>query len=177
MEFALAIVIGLMFAGGTYMILRPNFIRIVMGLGLYSNAANLLMIACGGYAKDKLPPFVVEGVPAGGVMDPLPPDIILTAIVISFATGALLLIVSYRVYLDHGTDDPQMLPNQEEEEGAAVRGPGPCEREADTRGDDDTDLDQIEAQVRSVADGVKDLDSQIQNQKHEPAIATPRVSA
>ena len=116
MELALAIVIGLMFACGTYMILRPNLIRMVMGFGLYSNAANLLMIACGGYASDKLPPFLVDGVAASRMMDPLPPDIILTAIVISFATGALLLIVSYRVYLDHGTDDPQKLPNHEDEE-------------------------------------------------------------
>jgi hypothetical protein len=43
-------------------------------------------------------------------MDPLPPDIILTAIVISFAVGALMLIICYRVYLDHGTDNPQELP-------------------------------------------------------------------
>jgi hypothetical protein len=43
-------------------------------------------------------------------MDPLPPDIILTAIVISFAVGALMLIICYRVYLDSGTDNPQELP-------------------------------------------------------------------
>jgi multisubunit Na+/H+ antiporter MnhC subunit len=43
-------------------------------------------------------------------MDPLPPDIILTAIVINFAVGALLLTVCYRVYVDHGTDDPEELP-------------------------------------------------------------------
>jgi multisubunit Na+/H+ antiporter MnhC subunit len=42
-------------------------------------------------------------------MDPLPPDIILTAIVISFAVGALLLTISYRVYVDHSTDNPELL--------------------------------------------------------------------
>ena len=42
-------------------------------------------------------------------MDPLPPDIILTAIVISFAVGALLLTLCYCVYLDHGTDNPEKL--------------------------------------------------------------------
>jgi hypothetical protein len=47
-------------------------------------------------------------------MDPLPPDIILTAIVISFAVGALMLIICYRVYQDHGTDDPQRLPTDDE---------------------------------------------------------------
>jgi multicomponent Na+:H+ antiporter subunit C len=108
MEFVMAVVIGVMFAAGTYMILRPSLIRIVMGFGLYSNAANLLLITCGGYSADWESPFIAQG--SGTLMDPLPPDIILTAIVISFAVGALLLTVSYRVYLDHDTDDPEKLP-------------------------------------------------------------------
>jgi len=104
----MALVIGSMFAAGTYMILRPSLIRVVLGFGLYSNAANLLLIACGGYSDALQAPFLRDG--ADGYMDPLPPDIILTAIVISFAVGALLLIVSYQVYVDHGTDDPENLP-------------------------------------------------------------------
>jgi multicomponent Na+:H+ antiporter subunit C len=108
MEFVMALVVGTMFAGGTYMILRPSLIRLVMGFGLYSNAANLLLITCGGYSPDWHSPFVEDG--GATLMDPLPPDIILTAIVISFAVGALLLTICYRVYLDHGTDDPEALP-------------------------------------------------------------------
>jgi multicomponent Na+:H+ antiporter subunit C len=104
----MAAVIGVMFAAGTYMILRPSLIRIVMGFSLYSNAANLLLIACGGFSADWESPFIRPG--AGPLMDPLPPDIILTAIVISFAVGALLLTVAYRVYVDHDTDDPENLP-------------------------------------------------------------------
>jgi len=42
----------------------------------------------------------------------------LTAIVISFAVGALTLIICYRVYLDHGTDDPQGLPTEDEHDTA-----------------------------------------------------------
>jgi multicomponent Na+:H+ antiporter subunit C len=109
MEFVMAVVVGVMFAGGTYMILRPSLIRIVMGFGLYSNAANLLLITCGGYSPDWQSPFVHETGNAT-LMDPLPPDIILTAIVISFAVSALFLTICYRVYLDHGTDDPEALP-------------------------------------------------------------------
>ena len=111
MELPLAIVIGILFAGGTYCILRPNLIRMVLGFGLYSNAVNLLMILSGGYVKNQGAPFVNDPQNVAGLMDPLPPDIILTAIVISFAVGALFLIVSYRVYLDHHTDNPQELPN------------------------------------------------------------------
>ena len=105
----MALVVGVMFAGGTYMILRPSLIRVVMGFGLYSNAANLTLIACGGYSPDWLSPFV-DDANVGTLMDPLPPDIILTAIVISFAVSALLLTVAYRVYLDHDSDDPEKLP-------------------------------------------------------------------
>jgi multicomponent Na+:H+ antiporter subunit C len=109
MEFLMAALIGVMFAAGTYMILRPSLIRIAMGFGLYSNAANLLLIACGGFAPDRESPFISDGGTLR-LMDPLPPDIILTAIVISFAVSALLLTVAYRVYLDHDSDDPEKLP-------------------------------------------------------------------
>ena len=115
MELAMAAVIGVLFAAGTYLILRPNLIRMVMGFALYSNAVNLLLITCGGYAQDKDAPFVRDKHATAEtltttLMDPLPPDVILTAIVISFAVGALLLTVCYRVYLDHETDDPSKLP-------------------------------------------------------------------
>lgn len=111
MELPMALVIGLLFAAGTYMILRPNLIRLVMGFGLYSNATNLLLITIGGYTRETGAPFVgADPKTAQGLMDPLPPDIILTAIVISFAVGALMLILCYRVYLDSGTDNPQELP-------------------------------------------------------------------
>ena len=105
----MAAVIGVMFGAGTYMILRPSLIRIVMGFGLYSNAANLLLITCGGYSPDWESPFVDSHGNVTGLMDPLPPDIILTAIVINFAVSALLLTLCYCVYLDHGTDDPEEL--------------------------------------------------------------------
>lgn len=109
----MAVVVGALFAAGTYMLLRPSLIRVVMGFGLYSNAANLLLMTCGGYSRTAAPPFVGETAPT--FMDPLPPDIVLTAIVISFAVGALLLIISYRVYRDHDTDNPEDL-----EKGAAA---------------------------------------------------------
>ena len=61
MEFLMATLIGVMFAAGTYMILRPSLIRVVMGFGLYSNAANLLLIACGGFSPDRESPFIAPG--------------------------------------------------------------------------------------------------------------------
>jgi multicomponent Na+:H+ antiporter subunit C len=110
MELPLALAIGLLFAGATYSILRPNLIRMVIGFGLLSNAVNLLMIACGGFSLGSAAPFVSDPKVVAGLMDPIPPDIVLTAIVISFAVGALFLTICYLVYRDYGTDDPEELP-------------------------------------------------------------------
>lgn len=115
MELPMAAAIAALYATGTYMILRPNLIRLAMGFGLYSNATNLLLITIGGYTRTSGAPFVgKDPQSAVGLMDPLPPDIILTAIVISFAVSALTLIICYRVYLDHGTDNPERLPTEDE---------------------------------------------------------------
>ena len=83
MELPLALAIGLLFAGAIYSILRPNLIRMVIGFGLLSNAVNLLMIVCGGFSLGNLAPFVSDPQATAGLMDPIPPDIVLTAIVIS----------------------------------------------------------------------------------------------
>jgi multicomponent Na+:H+ antiporter subunit C len=110
MYLPLALAIGALFAGAVYSILRPNLIRLVIGFSLLSNGVNLLMIACGGFSRDREAPFVSDPAVVGGLMDPIPPDIVLTAIVISFAVGALFLTMSYVVYRDYGTDDPEALP-------------------------------------------------------------------
>ena len=110
MELPLALALGLLFAGGVYSILRPNLIRMVIGFGLISNAVNLLMIACGGFTLGSAAPFVSDPHAVAGLMDPIPPDVVLTAIVISFAVGALFLTICYVVYRDYGTDDPSQLP-------------------------------------------------------------------
>lgn len=110
MYLPLAIAIGVLFAGAVYSLLRPNLIRLVVGFGLLSNAVNLLMIACGGFSVDNEAPFVSDPGRVVGLMDPIPPDIVLTAIVISFAVGALFLTMCYVVYRDYGTDNPEELP-------------------------------------------------------------------
>ena len=117
MDFLMAIVVGVLFAGGVYLILRPNLVRMVIGFSLISNAVNLLMIVSGGFKLHNGAPFVRDPHAIADLMDPLPPDIILTAIVISFAVGALFLTVAYVVYRDYGTDNPDELPAADEERG------------------------------------------------------------
>ena len=114
MELLLALCIGAMFGGSVYLVLRPNLLRMVIGFGLMSNAVNLLMIACGGFKRQNAAPFVGDPTKVVGLMDPLPPDIILTAIVISFAVGALFLTVAYVVYRDYRTANPDELLSSDE---------------------------------------------------------------
>ena len=74
------------------------------------------MILCGGFKLETAAPFVTDPRRVDGLMDPIPPDIILTAIVISFAVGALFLTICYVVYREYGTDDPELLPVREIED-------------------------------------------------------------
>ena len=194
MELFMAITIGVLFAAGTYLMLRPNLIRVVLGMGLYSNATNLLMITTGGYSRALEAPFTPEGADVATLMDPLPPDIILTAIVISFAVSALFLTICYRVYQDHGTDNPELLPNHEEGAGhepaattsAAAAGIGEekaieqAHRHAATSDDDDEhSLDQPEGGHERlgrarVPDVCEELARHNPNAPHEAAPKTNR---
>ncbi len=171
MELLMALVIGVLFAAGTYLLLRPNFIRVVMGLGLYSNAANMLLIASGGYKAIGLSPFVTsEDAQTSVMMDPLPPDIILTAIVISFAVGALFLTLCYRVYLDHGTDNPEELPNDEmdERDSDAAQARAQTQDLEATKATEETASDENEPAARSLPDVVQELAKDDPQAPHEP---------
>lgn len=110
MDTLLPLTVGWLFAAGTYLILSPHLVRMIIGFGMLSNAVNLAMIACGGFSLASGAPFVADPDAIGGLMDPLPPDIVLTAIVISFAVGALLLIVAYVVFRDDRTARSDELP-------------------------------------------------------------------
>lgn len=110
MKLILPLVIGVLFGAGTYLMLQKNILKLVLGLALISHAANLILIGSGwigpGQApilgKDETLPFV----------DPIPQALILTAIVISFAATAFLLVLSLRVYRDLKTTHIEEIRGQ-----------------------------------------------------------------
>ncbi|MEJ6781348.1 Na+/H+ antiporter subunit C [Aminobacter sp. Piv2-1] len=106
MESVFAILVGLFFAAGIYLMLSRHIIRILLGVSLFGNAVNLLIFTNGRLMRE-IPPVIAEGldVPAGAVANPLPQALILTAIVISFSFFAFLLVLAYRAYQEIGTDD------------------------------------------------------------------------
>lgn len=93
MEFVLAAAIGVLTASGVWLILRPRTFQVLIGLTLLSYGVNLFIFATGGLRIGAEP--ILKG-KAGTLVqyaDPLPQALVLTAIVISFATTALLLVV------------------------------------------------------------------------------------
>jgi multicomponent K+:H+ antiporter subunit C len=93
MELVLALGIGILTSSGVWLILRPRTFQVILGLSLLSYAVNLFIYAMGRLKVDA-PPIV--GAVAGAASqydDPLPQALVLTAIVISFAMTALLLVV------------------------------------------------------------------------------------
>jgi multicomponent K+:H+ antiporter subunit C len=93
MESVLALTIGVLVASGSWLIFRPRTYQVVMGLSLMSYAINLFILASGRLRLDA-PPIIGHGtVDPALYADPLPQALVLTAIVISFATTALLLVV------------------------------------------------------------------------------------
>jgi multicomponent Na+:H+ antiporter subunit C len=106
METAFAVLVGLFFAVGIYLILSKHIIRVLLGIVIFGNAVNMLIFTAGRLLRE-VPPVIPVGmdVPAGPVANPLPQALILTAIVISFSFFAFLLVLAYRAYQDLGTDD------------------------------------------------------------------------
>ena len=109
MDVALSIVCGVLVAGGIYLLLSRNLVRIIFGLIMLSNAVNLMIFTVGGL-DHPTPPLIKANqlVPGGAVANALPQALILTAIVISLGTTAFvlaMLLLIARRYETCDTDD------------------------------------------------------------------------
>ena len=94
MEAVIAIAIGVLGGAGAWLVLRPRTFQVLMGLSLLSYATNLFIFSVGSLSVDA-EPIVRAGVPPdlAHYTDPVPQALVLTAIVIGFATTALFLVV------------------------------------------------------------------------------------
>lgn len=102
MEQIMIMLIGILVAVATYLILSRNMIRVILGTAILSHAVNLLIITVGELKTGDVP---LIGHGKEPFVDALPQALILTAIVISFATTAFLLVLAYRTYKTNGSDD------------------------------------------------------------------------
>jgi len=94
MEIVISLAIGVMAGAGAWLVLRPRTFQVLIGLSLLSYAVNLFIFSVGSLSPDK-EPIVQPMLPPDltSYTDPLPQSLVLTAIVIGFATTALFLVL------------------------------------------------------------------------------------
>ncbi len=105
MELIASLAIGVLAGSGVWLLLRPRTFQLILGLALLSYAVNLFIFSTGGLRSNAaaiLRPG--ESGSLGDYADPLPQALVLTAIVIGFATTALLLVVLLAARGLTGTD-------------------------------------------------------------------------
>ncbi len=105
MEIVLSIAIGVLAASGIWLLMRPRTFQVIVGLCLLSYAVNLFIFSMGRLTVGA-PPIMPKGgfIDPTTYADPLPQALVLTAIVISFATTALFLVVMIASRGMTGTD-------------------------------------------------------------------------
>ena len=100
MEFLVATGIGLVTATGIYLILRGRTWPVVLGLSLLGYAVNVFIFAMGRLWRDAAP-ILADG---ARLADPLPQALVLTAIVIGFATTGFVIELALRTRHETGRD-------------------------------------------------------------------------
>lgn len=116
-QVVLATVLGLLFAVGTFLVLRRDVVRVVWGVTIIGQAANVYLVTMGGLSGAA--PILDHGASAE-VTDPLVQALVLTAIVIGFGTTSFALALTFRVYQTRGSIDLGEEPDVSGDEGAAA---------------------------------------------------------
>ncbi len=116
MTLILALLVGALYAGGLYMMMRRSIVKLILGLAMLAHAANLLIFTVGGPVRG-IAPIIgpgMTGLPQG-TADPVPQALILTAIVIGFGVQAFALVLVKRSAQESGTDDLDAMRSTETE--------------------------------------------------------------
>ena len=127
MEFLLATGIGWVTACGIYLLLRGRSFSVVLGLSLIGYAVNVFIFAMG-RLWSAAPPILGQG--QAVVADPLPQALVLTAIVIGFATTGFVIELALRSRHENGSDQvdgkpdskPDSKPGRQAKAGKAGQG-------------------------------------------------------
>ncbi len=108
MTLLVSLCVAVIFGSAAYLMLKRDLIRVISGMILLGNAANLFIMAAG--LRQGRAPFVDSEYETS---DPLVKAMTLTAIVISFGVATLVLSLVYRVYDAHHSVDLRRLGSAE----------------------------------------------------------------
>ncbi|MFO8236017.1 MAG: NADH-quinone oxidoreductase subunit K [Bacteroidales bacterium] len=114
MEVILAIVVGVLYTAGVYLLLRRSLVKLILGIIFFSNATNLLLFLSAGLTQGN-PPFLEEGeiVLQDQFADPVPQAIIITSLIIGFGIIIFTLVLKYKYYKKTGTYDTDQVKQTE----------------------------------------------------------------
>lgn len=99
MQTALAIIIGIIFSCGVFLMLRRNIVKFVFGLALVGQAVNLAIFTSADLVRYHAPLIDPDSLYLSfEAADPLPQAMILTAIVIGFGLLAFTIIILLRTF-------------------------------------------------------------------------------
>ncbi|MBX5440724.1 MAG: NADH-quinone oxidoreductase subunit K [Solirubrobacteraceae bacterium] len=116
MNLVFAAAIGVIFGAGVHLLLQADLLRVVTGLALVANAASLTLMSSGlTRGREPILPLTGDAEPAS---DPVVQALTLTAIVIGFATTALLLALIVVLYRRRHSVDLDDLSREEAEAAA-----------------------------------------------------------
>ena len=103
--------------------LRRSMVKLLLGLLLLGNGANILIFLMGGLTKGK-PPILGENEKhfTDAYADPVPQALILTAIVISFSLVAYTMVLFERAHQALHTMDPDAMHHAEPDAGTSWSG-------------------------------------------------------
>lgn len=105
----LSLTIGVLVAGGVYLLLQRSLVRIAFGVGVLSHAVNLFLLTAGVPAYRGEP--LANRMDPATAADPLPQAFVLTAIVITLAVTVFLLALA----VVGRNDDTTRMPETGEE--------------------------------------------------------------
>ncbi len=130
MSLVLTLAVAVLAGAGVYLLLSRRLFDAILGLALLAHAANLVMLAAGGWGPKA--PIVTPGVDRQLMADPVPQAFVLTAIVISMTVTLYLLAVFVKSSRTLGSDLVATPPADDAERdqaevAAELTG---CEREA-----------------------------------------------
>lgn len=116
MGLILSILTGFLMAAGVYMLLHKSFMKMIIGIIVFSNAVNLFLLIAGGLVRDN-PNFVKKtqtDINVEEMSDPVPQAFILTAIVIGLGVQAFAIVLFKRVYQTSNNNNVDKLDHTDQ---------------------------------------------------------------
>ena len=103
--------------GFTMLLLHRNLIKKILGMNIMDTAV-YLFLAAKGYIRGRMVPIVVDGITdRAAYINPGPSGLVLTGIVVSVSTTALMLALTIRLYERyHSLDLDEIIMREKREE-------------------------------------------------------------